>query len=271
MSEPTRFSDGGGNELERLLADSVRDDAPSRRTRRRVEAALGIGAAVSTATASTSALGATVKTGVTLGVAKWIGIATVGVALAGAGTASYMSKGASPQVAAPHVTAASRPAKPPGAIRAQTPPAVVPTVAAPTVTEAPAPVVTEAPVLNEATAPPASVSAAKPIAAAASVASVSSTASAKPVATLGDELRLLDEAHAALSAGDTSRALSLLDRHDRDATKPALAPEALALRVEVYARLGDRASVTRTANQFLALYGDRPEAQRVRTILEANP
>jgi outer membrane protein assembly factor BamD (BamD/ComL family) len=88
---------------------------------------------------------------------------------------------------------------------------------------------------------------------------------------LGDELRLLDEAHAALSAGDTSRALALLDRHDREATKPALAPEALALRVEVYARQGDRASVTRAANQFLALYGDRPEAQRVRTILEANP
>jgi len=264
MSDPTRFSDGGGNDLERLLADSVRDDAPSRRTRRRVEAALGLGAAVSTATASTSALGATVKTGVTVGVAKWIGIATVGVALAGAGTASYLSKGASPQVAAPQVTAASRPATPPSAIRKQTPPAAVPIV--------PEPMATETPVVTEAPAPPpASVSAAKPVAAAASVASVSSIASAKPAASLGDELRLLDEAHAALSAGDTSRALSLLDRHDREATKPALAPEALALRVEVYARLGDRASVTRAANQFLALYGDRPEAQRVRTILEANP
>jgi hypothetical protein len=268
MSDPTRFSDGGGNDLERLLADSVRDDAPSRRTRRRVEAALGIGAAVSTATASTSALGATVKTGVTLGVAKWIGIATVGVALAGAGTASYLSKGASP-VAAPRVAVPSRPATPPSAIRVQTPPAIVPTVPAPIVTKAP--VATEAPVVTEAPAPPASVSTVKPVAAAASIASVSSIASAKPAATLGDELRLLDQAHAALSAGDTSRALSLLDRHDREATKPALAPEALALRVEVYARLGDRASVTRTANQFLALYGDRPEAQRVRTILDANP
>jgi hypothetical protein len=262
MSEPTRFSDGGGNELERLLVDSVRDDAPSRRTRRRVEAALGIGAAVSTATASTSALGATVKTGVTLGVAKWVGIATFGVVLAGAGTASYLSKGASP-VAAPQVAVPSRPATPPSAIRAQTPPAVVPPV--------PVPIVTAAPVVTEAPAPPASVSTVKPVAAAPSIASAASIASVRPSATLGDELRLLDEAHAALSAGDTSRALSLLDRHDREATKPALAPEALALRVEVYARMGDRASVTRAANQFLALYGDRPEAQRVRTILEANP
>ncbi len=262
MSEPTRFSDGGGNELERILADSVRDDAPSRRTRRRVEAALGIGAAVSTATASTSALGATVKTGVTLGVAKWVGIATVGIALAGAGTASYLSKGAS-QVAAPQVTTQPRPATPPSAIRVQTAPAAVPTV--------PVPMVTEAPLVTEAPAPPASVSTVKPVAAATSIASAAPIASAKPGASLGDELRLLDEAHAALSAGDTSRALSLLDRHDREATKPALAPEALALRVEVYARMGDRASVTRAANQFLALYGDRPEAQRVRTILEANP
>jgi hypothetical protein len=254
MSEPTRFSDGGGNELERLLVDSVRDDAPSPRTRRRVGAALGLGAAVSTATASTGALGATVKTSVTLGVAKWIGIATVGVALAGAGTASYLSKGAS-TVAAPQVTAPPRPPTPRSAIRVQTPPAAVSTV----------PMVTEAP------APPASVSTQKPVAAAASIAAAASVASARPAATLGDELRLLDEAHAALSAGDTSRALFLLDRHDREATKPALAPEALALRVEVYARLGDRASVTRTANRFLALYGDRPEAQRVRTILEANP
>jgi hypothetical protein len=241
MSEPRRFGDGGGNELERLLVDSVRDHAPSLRTRRRAQAALGLGAAVSTATASTGALGATVKTGVSLGVAKWIGIATVGVALAGAGTVSYLGKAPS-RVAAPAQTATS------SAIRVQTPPAPLSTV----------------PMVAESPAPPASVSAAKPVAEAAPIASV------RPAATLGDEFRLLDEAHAALSAGDTSLALSLLDRHDREATKPALAPEALSLRVEVYARLGDRAAVTRAATQFLALYGDRPEARRIRTILEAN-
>jgi hypothetical protein len=91
---------------------------------------------------------------------------------------------------------------------------------------------------------------------------------AKPTLTLGDELRLLDEAHAALSAGDTRRALALLDRHDREARTPGLAPEALALRAEVYARSGNRASAARLAAEFLAVYGDRPEAQRMRTILE---
>jgi outer membrane protein assembly factor BamD (BamD/ComL family) len=88
-------------------------------------------------------------------------------------------------------------------------------------------------------------------------------------ASLGDELRALDDARTALTAGNTARALALLDRHDHDFVPAALAPEAMALRIEAYAGSGRRDSVARLASRFLSLYGDRPEAQRVRSILQA--
>jgi hypothetical protein len=247
MSDPARFGDGGGGELEKLVVESVRDEAPSPRVRRRVEAALGLGAAtaISTTTA-TSALGASVKTGVTFAVTKWITVAAITV-VAGAGAATYVA----------HQTRAGR-ATPPAPSAVQSPPIV---------RGAPSSAMLARPAPPVAAAPSAEVVAMVDPSATASVAAPAP--SAHPALTLGDELRLLDEAHAALTAGDTGRALALLDRHDREARKPGLAPEALALRAEVYAHRGDRASAARIATQFLALYGDRPEAQRMRTILEA--
>jgi hypothetical protein len=81
---------------------------------------------------------------------------------------------------------------------------------------------------------------------------------------------MLDDAHAALSSGDTTRALALLDLHDREFRGGgALAPEAMALRIEVYAQRGDRDAAARLGSRFLAIYGDTPQAQRVRSIVEA--
>jgi hypothetical protein len=245
MSDPTRFRDGGGGELERLVVDSVRGEGPSSRARRRVEAAIGLGAAISTTTATTSALGASVKTGAGVALGKWIAIAAV-TAAAGAGAAAYVQGGIPGHPAAPPATSAARvqpPAPPPVATVARTARSVV----------TPDPVAPSAEP-EASVAPPPPVSAPAP--------------SAAPALTLGEQLQLLDEAHAALGSGDTTRALSLLDRYDREARKPALAPEVMALRVEIYARRGDDASAARLATQFLTLYGDRPEAQRVRSILD---
>jgi hypothetical protein len=86
---------------------------------------------------------------------------------------------------------------------------------------------------------------------------------------LSDELRVLDEARAALGGGDTVRAMALLDQHDRDFSAAALAPEAMALRVEAVARGGDHAGAVQLATRFLSAYSDRPESQRVRSILSA--
>lgn len=246
MSDPARFRDGGGGEIERLVVESVREEAPSPRARRRVEAALGLGAATAiSTTATTSALGASAKTGLTLAAGKWIAVAAI-TAVAGAGAATYVKR-----------EMRARERTPPAASAVHAPPLVrqVPPVMP---SAAPGPI------------PPApSAEVAAPAEPSATTAVTASAPSARAPLTLGDELRLLDEAHAALRAGDTGRALALLDRHDREARKPGLAPEALALRVEVYGRRGDRASAARLATQFLALYGDRPEAQRMRTILEA--
>jgi hypothetical protein len=262
MSEPTRFRDGGGGDLERLVVESVRGEGPSSRARRRVEAAIGLGAAISTTTATTSALGASVKTGAGVAVGKWIAIAAV-TAAAGAGAAAYVQGGIPGHHAGPRATSAAR-----------VQPATSPPVA--TVARATQSVVAPDPVAPSAVpdVPPGSPSAPSALpdvarAPAPSATPVSAPApSAAPALTLAEQLQLLDEAHAALGAGDTARALSLLDRYDREARKPALAPEVMALRVEIHARRGDRESAARLATQFLALYGDRPEAQRVRSILD---
>jgi len=251
MSEPTRFRDGGGGELERLVVDSVRDEAPSSRTRRRVEAAIGLGAAISTTTATTSALGASVKTGATLALGKWIAIAAV-TAAAGAGAAAYIEGGVPGLHRAQPASSAVRvqPAAPPVATVAHAAPSIVPPAPVAPSAEPDVPVI---PVTTPSTPPPSAVAPAP---------------SATPALTLGEQLQLLDEAHAALNGGDTTHALALLDRYDRDARKPALAPEVMALRVEIYARRGDRTSAARLARQFLEIYGDRPEAQRVRSVLD---
>ena len=249
MSDPTRFRDGGGGELERLVIDSVRDEGPSSRARRRVEVAIGLGAAISTTTATTSALGASVKTGAGVALGKWIAIAAV-TAAAGAGAAAYVEGGIPGRHPAQQASSAARvqPAAPPVTAVARTAPPVV----------TPDPVVPSAePETSVAPPPPPPAPVSTPV------------PSAAPALTLAEQLQLLDEAHAALNAGDTTRALSLLDRYDREARKPALAPEVMALRVEIYARRGDRTSAARLATQFLSVYGDRPEAQRVRSILDA--
>jgi hypothetical protein len=252
MSDPARFRDGGGGELERLVIESVRDEAPSPRTRRRVEAALGLGAATAiSTTATTSALGASIKAGATLVVSKWIAVAAITV-VAGVGAATYLK----------HETRLREGTQPaPSAMRAQ------PIASSVASGQRAMPAIPARAAIPAARSAEPSPSAERPMAPTA--AAVPSIPSAMHTLTVGDELRLLDDAHAALSAGDTDRAMALLDRHDREASKPAaLAPEALALRAEVCARTGDRTSAARIAKQFLATYGSWPEAQRMRTLLE---
>jgi hypothetical protein len=254
VSEPRRFSEGGGSELERLVVSSVHDDAPSPEVRRRVSAALGLGAGLAVTTATTSALGASkgATAGISLGLTKWIAVAAV-TGLTAAGTAVYL------QSSAPTHDASG----------------VAPTTT--TVAVAPArtsrPLPSAAELAPQPSATPSAATAAtmdEPPAVPSAVPSVHVSAAVAPSApSLGDELHVLDDARAALGAGDNARAMALLDRHDHEFAHPALAPEAMALRIEVYARRGDHAGASRLASQFLRVYGNRPEAQHVRSILDA--
>jgi hypothetical protein len=270
MSDPQRFCEGGGGALEKQVVDSVRGEGPSPKVRRRVEVALGLAAGLPAATVATNALGASkaAQAGVAAGLAKWVGVVSI-TGLAAAGATVYVSARAGAGANSLSVpngvvarTSASAPRAPTPAPRSPIPASPAPS---PSTQEGapPAPATTAV----RATAP-ASVPAAAPTVPPAPVATVLPTKSAP---TLSDELRVLDEARAAMETGDSERALALLDRHDREFASPALAPEAMALRVEVYARRGDREATARLASRFLERFGDRPEAQRVRSLVDAPP
>jgi outer membrane protein assembly factor BamD (BamD/ComL family) len=85
------------------------------------------------------------------------------------------------------------------------------------------------------------------------------------------ELALLDGARSAVRAGQSARALTVLDDFAARFPRAALAPEAALLRVEALARAGDRAGAERAARTLLAADPTSPYAERVRTLLASIP
>jgi hypothetical protein len=283
MKPMRRFSEGGGSKLERLVASSVRDEEPSPRLRRQIERAVGLGVGVTAASANAhvgaKALGAakTIRAAVSLALRKWVAVAAVAGATAGTGaylhSVSGEGSGESPKgraaaTAAKVMPAVSTPAISEGAAASPRPPELAP-IPPPLAAPVPAPPPPAEPTARARAAAASTVASHAPNGAlpAGPEASFVATAPARS-ASLSDELHLLDEAHAALGAGDVSRAVAILDQHDRDFAAPMLAPEVLALRVEASVKRDDRTTED-LASRFLALYGDRPEAQHIRSILNA--
>ena len=83
---------------------------------------------------------------------------------------------------------------------------------------------------------------------------------------LRDEIALIDGARAALAAGSSNQALSLLERYRARHPHGMLLPEALAMRIEAIDRGGDHARARSLASAFLAQYPHSPLAQRVAHI-----
>jgi hypothetical protein len=83
------------------------------------------------------------------------------------------------------------------------------------------------------------------------------------------EVRLLDEARSALSAGRGRDALDALGRYAREAQGQRLAPEAAYLELEAYLLLGDRAAAVRSARDLLARYPGGPHAARARRVFSS--
>jgi hypothetical protein len=79
---------------------------------------------------------------------------------------------------------------------------------------------------------------------------------------LATEVRLIDGARAALDGGEPSRALVLLDDHDRRFVAGALAPEAAALRVDVLCAAGRTTESESAVRRFEALYPGSPLERR---------
>jgi RNA polymerase sigma-70 factor (ECF subfamily) len=102
---------------------------------------------------------------------------------------------------------------------------------------------------------------APPIRPAAPIAQASRTADD----TLEREARLLADARRALQAGETERALVLLDEHARVFPNGFLASDRAAERIDVLCRLGRRDDAVRAAKVFLEGHPKTPLAYRVKT------
>jgi len=86
------------------------------------------------------------------------------------------------------------------------------------------------------------------------------------------ELEAIEGARAALTRGDASRALKLLDQYAARFPKPRLGAEATLLRIEALVARGDRATATRLGKAFLEREPRSPYARRVRSLIgESTP
>jgi hypothetical protein len=255
MSDPKRLSLECESDFEHMLLRAGRTEAPAG-AKQRALLAVSAGLALSSLPAGGAAAGQTTvaaKAGV-LATLKWLSVVgaiavgtvatAVGVHLAhrDAGTAG-IAVNAPPQ----HL--------------GESPPAI----AGPTMIEAtPAAAETMA---VEATRAPLPAAAQRVIARSVpkSTESSASQASALPV-----ELAMLDRARSATSAGDTGRALSILDVYAARFPRGAMAPEAAVLRVEALVKAGDRPGATRFANAFLASAPHSPYAARIQSLLSSS-
>jgi outer membrane protein assembly factor BamD (BamD/ComL family) len=88
-------------------------------------------------------------------------------------------------------------------------------------------------------------------------------------ATATAEIRLLDQARAALRAGDPAHAEVLLDRFDREHPRPVLADEATVTRVEALLLRGEAEEANRIGEKLLRERPNSVQAQRVRSLIAA--
>ncbi len=84
---------------------------------------------------------------------------------------------------------------------------------------------------------------------------------------LRDEAHVLDGARALLAVGDASGALTRLGDYDRRFAGGSLREEALLLRIESLARVGDRSTAAGLARRFLTAYPASVHAERVEAVL----
>jgi hypothetical protein len=89
-------------------------------------------------------------------------------------------------------------------------------------------------------------------------------------AALHAEIALLDRARNALRAGESARALRLLDHHEQRFAHARLAPEAAALRIDALVQRGSHEQAGSMAQQFVSAYPSHPLSAQV-SKLAATP
>jgi len=88
-----------------------------------------------------------------------------------------------------------------------------------------------------------------------------------PVPTIADELRLIEQARAAIAAGDIPVADRALDAHARTYPSGVFAEEARVLRIDAMVGRGERARGEAAARTYLAAHPDSPHAPRLRALI----
>lgn len=88
-------------------------------------------------------------------------------------------------------------------------------------------------------------------------------AQASPSASLAAEIRILDQARAALAAGDAKQASRLLDAYTASRHSATLAQEAALLRVRLLLMLGQRPAAAELARRIIA---EHPESAHVDSL-----
>ncbi|MDF2694635.1 MAG: hypothetical protein K0S65_3018, partial [Labilithrix sp.] len=89
------------------------------------------------------------------------------------------------------------------------------------------------------------------------------------VASLQDELALVDKARVALAQGNAREALARVGEYRARFAAPRFADEADALEVSALAALGDHAAARSKAERFVVAHPDSPYLQRVRSVVRA--
>ncbi|HEX8793809.1 MAG TPA: hypothetical protein VF765_22855 [Polyangiaceae bacterium] len=252
MSDPTRLTLEPSSEMEAMLLQAGRARAPEAARRRALVLATAAlaGAGVAAGSSSALAAGSTVVKGASAATLHWIAI--VGLVGAGAATAAVaLGRHDDVRTRSELATTASQPAAAPlpKPVVHQAPAAPLPSASPETpATSAPATARPPAAILPEPAAP-----------------------TSEPSTRIGAELSTLDQARAALSAGNHARALSILDDYAMRFPHASMASEATVLRIEALVRAGDPAAARRVADAFLSANPGSPYADRVRSLVGANP
>jgi hypothetical protein len=85
------------------------------------------------------------------------------------------------------------------------------------------------------------------------------------------ELSALDRARTAIANGEAGKALAMLDDYSSRFPRGSMGPEASVLRIEALAAMGNHSAAERVARAFLEKNPASPYAQRIKSLLAANP
>jgi hypothetical protein len=229
MSDPEPLLHGESTAFERQLLDAAARERPSAEMLGSMQQTLGIG---------TSTVKAGVSAGSSLAAYTAVAVLAVGGALIGLVSLRDPAPSTAPAASVQRALPAQRPQLP-AAVPGPIPSPVA--LAAPAVgrRNEPAPVVQ---------APP---------------------SRATTSDDLRAEIRLVDEARAALRSGATERAAALLERYGQRFPRGAFRQEVAVLRVEALERQGERRRASALAREFLEQHPDSPHSERVGRVLAA--